>query len=151
MTQLTPCWPYGVNIRYQVNDTWCDLEYVFRLIFRSKTESDLHFALQNSQHTFWVTIWRGSENHRLRKYWFMARFPLCNAQLSARNHSNKRWINERNWVRDTKVARFYCTVGWPLFKCLSRSFAPFNAFSDEVWYADFKYRNSSSKFGENLG
>ena len=26
---------------------WCYLEYVFRLIFRSETESDLHFALQN--------------------------------------------------------------------------------------------------------
>ena len=29
--QLTPRWPYGVNIRYQVNAMWYDLGYVFRL------------------------------------------------------------------------------------------------------------------------
>ena len=45
--QLTPCWPYGVNIRYQVNGMWYGPGYVFRLIFRSETESELHFALQN--------------------------------------------------------------------------------------------------------
>ena len=56
--QLTPHWPYGVNIRYQVNVMWYDLEYVIWLIFRSETECDLYFALKISQHTFLVTISR---------------------------------------------------------------------------------------------
>ena len=101
--QLTPHWPYGVNIRYHINVMWYDLEYVIWLIFRSETECDLYFALKISQHTFLVNISRSWENHRSRKYWVMARFPLCNAKLLSQNLSNKRWTNERNWVRHLRV------------------------------------------------